>query len=116
MLNDFSPNGVAQLNLFDDVQPRPHSDALMKVLDGINHSGLGKVWFAGRGLRRLADETGDAVTGIYHLLEGAAGCPFLTVEMTDGTCGQSFLPIIQMTLSQEGTMTNIILCDVTASV
>ncbi|MDR8290824.1 DNA polymerase V subunit UmuC, partial [Acinetobacter baumannii] len=25
MLNDFSPNGVAQLNLFDDVQPRPHS-------------------------------------------------------------------------------------------
>ena len=37
MLNDFSPNGVAQLNLFDDVQPRPHSDALMKVLDGINH-------------------------------------------------------------------------------
>lgn len=50
MLNDFSPNGVAQLNLFDDVQPRPHSDALMKVLDGINHSGLGKVWFAGRGI------------------------------------------------------------------
>jgi DNA polymerase V len=42
MLNDFSPNGVSQLNLFDDVQPRPHSDALMKVLDGINHSGLGK--------------------------------------------------------------------------
>ena len=50
LLNDFSPNGVAQLNLFDDVQPRPHSDALMKVLDGINHSGLGKVWFAGRGI------------------------------------------------------------------
>lgn len=50
MLNDFSPNGVAQLNLFDDVQPRPHSDALMKVLDGINHSGLGKVRFAGRGI------------------------------------------------------------------
>ena len=22
----------------------------MKVVDGINHSGLGKVWFAGRGL------------------------------------------------------------------
>ncbi|EHC81945.1 Error-prone repair protein UmuC [Salmonella enterica subsp. enterica serovar Rubislaw str. A4-653] len=22
----------------------------MKVLDGINHSGLGKVWFAGRGI------------------------------------------------------------------
>jgi DNA polymerase V len=50
MLNDFSPTGVSQLNLFDDVQPRAHSDELMKVLDGINHSGLGKVWFAGRGL------------------------------------------------------------------
>lgn len=27
------------------------SEKLMKVVDGINHSGLGKVWFAGRGLR-----------------------------------------------------------------
>lgn len=50
MLNDFSPTGVSQLNLFDEVQPRPASDELMKVLDGINHSGLGKVWFAGRGI------------------------------------------------------------------
>ena len=50
MLNDFTPSGVAQLNLFDEVQPRPHSDELMKVVDGINHSGLGKVWFAGRGI------------------------------------------------------------------
>ncbi|EMN5850629.1 Y-family DNA polymerase [Enterobacter hormaechei] len=50
MLNDFTPSGVSQLNLFDDVQPREHSDALMKVLDGINHSGKGKVWFAGRGI------------------------------------------------------------------
>ncbi|MGE5989800.1 Y-family DNA polymerase [Klebsiella michiganensis] len=50
MLNYFSPNGVSQLNLFDEIQPRPQSDELMKVLDGINHSGLGKVWFAGRGI------------------------------------------------------------------
>ncbi|MBK0167475.1 Y-family DNA polymerase [Klebsiella sp. S69] len=50
MLNDFSPNGVSQLNLFDEIQPRPHSDELMKVLDGINHSGFGKIWFAGRGI------------------------------------------------------------------
>lgn len=50
MLNDFTPTGVSQLNLFDEVQPRAHSDQLMKVLDGINHSGLGKVWFAGRGI------------------------------------------------------------------
>ncbi|WP_436910354.1 Y-family DNA polymerase [Enterobacter kobei] len=50
MLNDFTPSGVSQLNLFDEVQPRKHSDSLMKVLDGINHSGKGKVWFAGRGI------------------------------------------------------------------
>ncbi|EEO8811294.1 DUF4113 domain-containing protein [Salmonella enterica] len=34
----------------DDIQPRSNSNPLMKVLDGINHSGLGKVWFAGRGI------------------------------------------------------------------
>lgn len=42
MLNDFSPNGVSQLNLFDEIQPRPHSDEQIKVLDGINQSGPGK--------------------------------------------------------------------------
>lgn len=50
MLNDFTPTGISQLNLFDEVQPSPDSDSLMKILDGINHSGLGKVWFAGRGV------------------------------------------------------------------
>lgn len=50
MLNDFTPTGVSQLNLFDTMQPHTNSDQLMKVLDGINHSGLGKVWFAGRGI------------------------------------------------------------------
>lgn len=50
MLNDFTPTGVSQLNLFDDTQPRSNSNQLMKVVDGINHSGLGKVWFAGRGV------------------------------------------------------------------
>lgn len=50
MLNDFTPTGVSQLNLFDDTQPRSNSNQLMKVVDGINHSGLGKVCFAGRGV------------------------------------------------------------------
>ncbi|EHM1449971.1 translesion error-prone DNA polymerase V subunit UmuC, partial [Salmonella enterica] len=39
MLNDFTPSGVSQLNLFDEEQPRAQSDELMKVLDRINHSG-----------------------------------------------------------------------------
>jgi DNA polymerase V len=49
MLNDFTGSGVSQLQLFDERPPRPHSAELMRVLDGINNSGLGKVWFAGRG-------------------------------------------------------------------
>ncbi|EBL5818935.1 DUF4113 domain-containing protein [Salmonella enterica subsp. enterica serovar Muenchen] len=50
MLNDFTPSGVSQLNLFDEDQPRAQNDELMKVLDRINHSGKGKIWFAGRGI------------------------------------------------------------------
>ncbi|CED73244.1 Protein SamB (fragment) [Klebsiella pneumoniae] len=50
MLNDFTGSGVSQLQLFDERPPRPHSAELMMVLDEINNSGLGKVWFAGRGI------------------------------------------------------------------
>ncbi|EOC2561970.1 DUF4113 domain-containing protein, partial [Escherichia coli] len=38
------------MNLFDDTQPRSNSNQPLKVVDSINHSGLGKVWFAGRGI------------------------------------------------------------------
>ncbi|MGG6184908.1 DinB/UmuC family translesion DNA polymerase [Pantoea allii] len=31
MLNDFTPSGVAQLNLFDEIQPRANSKHLMRV-------------------------------------------------------------------------------------
>lgn len=50
MLDDITPNGVSQLNLFDENGPRPNSAKLMKVLDGINQSGLGNLWFAGQGI------------------------------------------------------------------
>jgi len=50
MLNDFTPTGVSQLNLFDIAYPHSNSEQLLKILDGINHSELGKVWFAGRGI------------------------------------------------------------------
>ncbi|MDQ1228463.1 hypothetical protein QE443_004724, partial [Pantoea ananatis] len=39
-----------QLNLFDEAPPRPDSESLMQVIDGINQSGLGSIWFAGRGI------------------------------------------------------------------
>lgn len=50
MLNDFTPSGVAQLNLFDEVQPSANSKPLMQVIDHINQTGIGNIWFAGRGI------------------------------------------------------------------
>lgn len=50
MLDDFTPTDVSQLNLFDNIQSRSNSNKPMKVVDGINHSELGKMWFAGRGI------------------------------------------------------------------
>lgn len=52
MLADFFSSGVAQLNLFDDCQPRPDSAALMAAIDTLNSSGKGKVWFAGQGIEK----------------------------------------------------------------
>lgn len=49
-LDDFTPNSITQLTLFDDYQPRANSHKLMSVLDGINQSGMGSVWFAGQGI------------------------------------------------------------------
>lgn len=50
MLDDFFPTGVAQLNLFSDEQPRENSEALMKIIDSINTTGMGQIWFAGKGV------------------------------------------------------------------
>ncbi|MCH8493906.1 MAG: translesion error-prone DNA polymerase V subunit UmuC [Idiomarina sp.] len=52
MLTDFYPSGIYQPSLFDDVTPKPGSKALMQVLDTINHSGKGKLWFAGQGMQQ----------------------------------------------------------------
>ncbi|EMG9279200.1 TPA: translesion error-prone DNA polymerase V subunit UmuC [Enterobacter cloacae] len=49
MLSDFFSQGVAQLSLFDEHPPRPDSTALMQVIDRLNRSGRGSVWFAGQG-------------------------------------------------------------------
>lgn len=49
MLNDFCSK-PGQFDMFDETPPRPNSEALMRVIDGINTTGLGKVWFAGQGI------------------------------------------------------------------
>ncbi len=52
MLGDFYSQGVVQLNLFDEHQPRANSAALMAVVDGLNKSGNAKIWFAGQGIQK----------------------------------------------------------------
>ncbi|MEG5544861.1 translesion error-prone DNA polymerase V subunit UmuC [Enterobacter asburiae] len=52
MLADFFSSGVAQLNLFDDNRLRANSAALMETIDSLNHSGKGKIWFAGQGIEK----------------------------------------------------------------
>lgn len=52
MLSDFFSQGVAQLNLFDEHQPQANSSALMQVVDRLNRTGRGSVWFAGQGAQK----------------------------------------------------------------
>ncbi len=52
ILGDFFQQGVAQLNLFDPLAPHANSEALMHVVDGINQSGKGAIWFAGQGIQK----------------------------------------------------------------
>lgn len=52
MLSDFFSQGVAQLNLFDEYQPRSNSQSLMQTIDRLNSSGRGTVWFAGQGSQK----------------------------------------------------------------
>lgn len=52
MLGDFYEPGIYQLSLFDEVNSRPDSKQLMSVIDKINYSGKGNIWFAGQGIRQ----------------------------------------------------------------
>ena len=42
---------VYRINLFDENKPQANSEALMRVMDGINMSGKGNLWFAGQGVQ-----------------------------------------------------------------
>lgn len=50
MLADFYEHGAFQQDLFRVNSTKQNSNALMKVVDTINHSGLGKVFFASQGV------------------------------------------------------------------
>ncbi|WP_368859011.1 DUF4113 domain-containing protein [Aeromonas hydrophila] len=49
MLADFPPTHMQQGDLFAADQQSPRSEALMQVIDKINHGRLGKIYFAARG-------------------------------------------------------------------
>ena len=49
----FYSQGVAQLNLFDELAPRHNSARLMQVLDQLNaKNGRGALYFAGQGIQQ----------------------------------------------------------------
>lgn len=50
MLSDFHAPGCYQPGLFDSPASQPKGEKLMQVLDQINRSGRGKVFFAGQGM------------------------------------------------------------------
>lgn len=52
LLGDFYSQGVAQLGLFDENKPKANSEKLMRLVDGINQSSMGKLWFAGQGVQK----------------------------------------------------------------
>lgn len=52
MLSDFYDEGVYQTCLFDHAPALPRTDNLMSVIDQLNRSGKGKIWFASQGMQQ----------------------------------------------------------------
>lgn len=65
MLGDFYSQGVSQLNLFDEFKPQANSETLMRVVDGLNQSGKGKLWFAGQGMQKTWAMKRDMLSPAY---------------------------------------------------
>ncbi|MBT8498174.1 DNA polymerase V subunit UmuC [Pantoea agglomerans] len=65
MLGDFYSQGVAQLNLFDEYQPQANSEALMRVIDGLNQSGKASLFFAGQGIQKSWSMKRDMLSPAY---------------------------------------------------
>lgn len=52
MLSDFYDEGIYQGSLFEPEPPSYQSKALMTVMDKLNSSGKGKIWFASQGINQ----------------------------------------------------------------
>lgn len=65
MLGDFYSQGVAQLSLFDEYRPQANSEALMRVVDGLNQSGKASLFFAGQGIQKSWSMKRDMLSPAY---------------------------------------------------
>lgn len=65
MLGDFYSQGVSQLNLFDEFKPQANRESLMRVVDGLNQSGKGKLWFAGQGIQKSWEMKREMLSPAY---------------------------------------------------
>lgn len=65
MLGDFYSQGVSQLNLFEEFKPQANSESLMRVVDGLNQSGKGKLWFAGQGIQKSWEMKREMLSPAY---------------------------------------------------
>lgn len=65
MLGDFFSQGVAQLSLFDEYRPQANSEALMRVVDGLNQSGKASLFFAGQGIQKTWSMKRDMLSPAY---------------------------------------------------
>ncbi len=73
MLGDFYSQGVAQLNLFDELAPRHNSARLMQVLDQLNaKNGRGRSILPARDPAAVADEARDALAALHHAIRRPA--------------------------------------------
>lgn len=73
MLGDFYSQGVAQLNLFDELAPRHNSARLMQVLDQLNaKNGRGRSILPAVDPAAVADEARDALAALHHAIRRPA--------------------------------------------
>lgn len=64
ILNDFCSR-PGQLDLFDTSPPHLNSEPLMQVIDSINSTGLGKIWFGRQGIAKSWKMKRDMLSPSY---------------------------------------------------
>lgn len=65
MLGDFFSDGVTQLDLFAEYQPRRNSEQLMALIDQMNAHQRGALWFAGQGIQKPWSMKRDMLSPAY---------------------------------------------------